>query len=81
MVDVERLRIWDDPGETICADAADEIEKLRALLRDAPILVIDVKAAHARGEKEAVEYARLVVEWHPKAKAMLGAVEQNVREG
>lgn len=31
MVDLEKLRIWDDPGETLCVDAAAEIERLLAL--------------------------------------------------
>lgn len=29
MTDIELLRIWDDPGETLCADAADELGQLR----------------------------------------------------
>lgn len=29
---VERLRIWDDPGETICLEAAAQIERLQAAL-------------------------------------------------
>lgn len=27
--DLRRLRIWDDPGETLCLEAAAEIEQLR----------------------------------------------------
>lgn len=32
MIDLAKLRTWDDPGETICADAAAEIAQLRAAL-------------------------------------------------
>lgn len=29
MVDLEKLRMWDDPGETLCVEAAAEIERLQ----------------------------------------------------
>lgn len=53
------------------AEAQGVIERLRALLTDAPILVIDERAATLLGEDVALAYRAAVLEWHPKAKAAL----------
>lgn len=34
MIDLAKLRTWDDPGETICADAAAEIDRLLRACKD-----------------------------------------------
>lgn len=34
MIDLEKLRDWDEPGDTLCRDAAAEIERLRAALKE-----------------------------------------------
>lgn len=39
MIDLAKLRTWDDPGETICADAAAEIERLRKALAEIRSLI------------------------------------------
>lgn len=51
-----------------------ENERLRALLEDTPVLVIDARAAKLLGEDVALAYRAAVMEWHPKLKA---ALEQN----
>ena len=56
------------PDHWMMKAAADEIERLRALLHDAPILIIDKRAAALLGEKEAIAYATAVEAWHSKAK-------------
>jgi len=66
-------------------NAADELEQLRAeierlrvrnalyrqLVIDAPILVINARAAAARNEKEALRYASAVKEWHARTREVL----------
>jgi flagellar biosynthesis regulator FlbT len=55
----------------------EEIAALRALLADAPILVINERVARMFEEGVCLEYMKQVREWHPKVKAALGNNEQN----
>ncbi len=57
-----------------------EIERLRALLRDAPVLVVDRLAASMRGEREVAEYAKLLALWAPKARAAIGCNNEQSKD-
>ncbi len=71
--EIERLRAENEylAGEARhIASYLRRIEDLKQTLTDAPILMIDVKAARLLGESEAVEYMKKVVEWLPRAKKL-----------
>lgn len=53
-----------------------EIERLRRLLIDAPVLIIDERNARALGEQEALVYMQALRAWHPKVQAALGLDEK-----
>ena len=55
---------------------AGEIEEAFALLKDAPVLLIDVRAAKIKNDEVALDYARLLLDWAPKAKALLARLSQ-----
>lgn len=48
-------------------------DRLRALLHEAPVIVIDERNAALRGEDELVKYARDIRAWHAAVKATLGS--------
>ena len=55
---------------------AREIVEAFALLKDAPVLLIDVRAATMKNDEVALDYARLLLDWAPKAKALLARLSQ-----
>lgn len=48
-----------------------ENERLRALLTDAPVLVINERYAAVIGEDVCLAYMQAIREWHPKVQAAL----------
>ena len=69
-----RDRIHDSPlpMEYLMDDAADEIELLRRLLTETPVLIIDERAARLMGEDKALAYMEELRKWHPRVQAALG---------
>lgn len=53
------------------AYAEAEIREAREIVHDTPVLKIDVKVARMRGEIEAIEYTKKLVEWNTRARAFL----------
>lgn len=53
-----------------------EIGRLRRLLIDAPVLIIDERNARLLGEQEALVYMQALRAWHPKVQAALGLDEK-----
>lgn len=51
------------------AEAA--LAEARQLLQDTPTLILNVKATQARGEQAAIDYAAMLVKWHPRVKEFL----------
>lgn len=66
----------DTPAEILRAAA--EIARLRQIIAQTPILVIDRAAALLLGEDVALKYARDVAAWYPEAKA---AIAITITEG
>lgn len=49
----------------------EEVERLRALLTDAPVLIINERYAAVIGEDVCLAYMQAIREWHPKVQAAL----------
>jgi len=67
--EIERLtaalqKIADDKGDHKC-------ERLRAVLRDVPVLFINRDAAKKNADVAALEYSEKLALWAPRAKALL----------
>jgi hypothetical protein len=83
MADINELEIALDAGyRDGQADAAAEIsalkEKLneaRKIIRDTPVLKIDIKVARMRAELEAIEYTKKLVEWDTRARTFLESAD------
>lgn len=56
-----------------------EIERLRRLLVDVPVLIINERNARVLGEKEALGYMQALREWHPKVQEALALPPQQAQ--
>ena len=73
----ETARMQATYGRIRKADLILEGERLRAVLRDVPVLFINRDAAKKNANVAALEYSEKLALWAPRAKALLsGAYEQ-----